>query len=94
MRVTNLALLFLLPAIISAWEYNNPYRMAVGNAVMQDWIDQPIDHFNYYSKATFKQRYYVLSDFYTVGGPAYLYICGEAECKGISNVSSLAEMAK
>lgn len=28
------------------------------------------------------------------GGPAYLYICGEAECRGISNTSWLAEIAK
>lgn len=94
MRVANLALLLLLPAVISAWEYNNPYRMVVSSAAVQDWIDQPIDHFNYYSKDTFRQRYYILSDFYAAGGPAYLYICGEAECRGISNVSWLAEMAK
>ena len=28
------------------------------------------------------------------GGPAYLYICGEAECRGISNTSWTAEIAR
>jgi hypothetical protein len=68
--------------------------MLSSSTVAQDWIDQPIDHLNYNSHATFKQRYYVLNDFYTPGGPAYLYICGEAECRGISNTSYTAEIAK
>jgi hypothetical protein len=69
--------------------------MPVSNAaVKQDWINQIIDHLNYNSGATFRQRYYVLDDFYVPGGPAYLYICGESECKGISNTSWTAEIAK
>lgn len=48
-------------ALSLAWEYNNPNRLTASlAAVKQDWIDQIIDHLNYNSRATFKQRYYVL----------------------------------
>jgi len=96
MKSITLSVLVLLSlaAMVSAWEYNNPYKTAAPQAVIQDWIDQPIDHLNYNSRVTFKQRYYVLSDYYAAGGPAYLYICGEAECRGISNSSWTAALAR
>lgn len=94
MGVLKLAVVLMVCLAVQGWEYNNPYRTAAPSAVIQDWIDQPIDHLNYNSQASFKQRYYVLNDYYSPGGPAYLYICGEAECRGISNTSWTAEIAR
>lgn len=92
--VLAIALLALMTAV-HGWEYNNPYVSAVLSAQKQDWIDQYIDHYDYSSNRTFRQRYYVLDDFFNGNdGPAYLYICGEAECRGISNSSWTAELAK
>ncbi len=77
-----ICLLFVVLLFIQTtinWEYNNPYNLLTSAAtVKQDWIDQVIDHFNYNSDQTFKQRFYALEDYYRPGGPAYLYICGEA----------------
>lgn len=94
MKATSSLILLLVLSLTSCWEFNNPYLTAFPNAQTQEWLDQYIDHFNYNSNATFKQRYYILNDFYSAGGPAYLYICGEAECKGISNTTWLAEIAR
>jgi len=89
--------ILIILAILSlsiAWEYNNPYRMPQATAQQQQWIDQDIDHFDYSTSATFKQRYYILDDFYNhKNGPVYLYICGEAECRGVSNTSWVASLA-
>jgi hypothetical protein len=87
-------LLAVVLALTSAWEYNNPY--AEPFLYMDDalTIDQDIDHFNYNSKATFKQRYYVLkSEGYKAGGPAFLYIGGEGPLNGIKNPSWTTRMA-
>lgn len=60
-HLSTLLVLSCLIALSSAWEYNNPNRLTANlAAVKQDWIDQPIDHLNYNSKATFRQRYYAL----------------------------------
>ena len=58
------------------WNFNNPYEPEIANTAQQEWFSQIIDHFNYNSDATFQQRYYVLSDYYKPGGPAFLYIAG------------------
>lgn len=64
MKAVHLSAILLLSCLTTlsyAWEYNNPYRLTGSlAAVKQDWIDQPIDHLNYNSKATFRQRYYAL----------------------------------
>ena len=64
MKAVHLSTLLLLSCMLAlslAWEYNNPNRLTASlAAVKQDWIDQIIDHLNYNSRATFKQRYYVL----------------------------------
>ena len=94
MKITLLLVFCLTIGSVSAWNYNNPYLTQVLNEQKMDWITQSVDHFNYHSNQTFLQRYYALDDYYTPGGPAYLYICGEAECKGISNSSWTASIAK
>ena len=42
------------------------------------WFDQLIDHYDYNSEKTFKQRYWVLEDFYKAysNGPIFIYLCG------------------
>ena len=55
---------------------------------------QPIDHFDYTSDASFIQRYFVFDDHFQHDGPAILYICGEGECRGISNTSWVAQIAQ
>ena len=58
-------------------------------------FDQIIDHYNYQTSGTWKQRYFVHSDYYNPAkGPIFLYICGEAECRGISDLSILVKMAE
>jgi hypothetical protein len=62
------------------------------------WFDQVLDHTEYQTaniRATWKQRYFVFGDYYNASvGPIILYICGEAECRGISNTSFTAQIAK
>jgi len=36
------------------------------------WLDQPVDH-NDTSIGTFKQKYYIATEFYTPGGPILLF---------------------
>ena len=94
-KISICILILLSIAFVShSWEFNNPYSSHPVNTVKMDWIDQIIDHYNYNSNATFKQRYYVLDDYYTTNGPVYLYICGQAECRGISNTSWTAQIAQ
>lgn len=94
MQISRFLAFLLVITAVTCWNYNNPYLFEVKNSQIQEWIDQPIDHFNYNSDLTFGQRYYVLNDYFQRNGPAYLYICGEAECKGISNTSWTAEIAR
>lgn len=50
----------------------------------QYWFDQVLDHFNYKTSSTWKQRYFVISDYFNPNvGPVLLYICGEYTCPGI-----------
>lgn len=75
----NIFTIVLLFTSAFAWQYNNPYATVSSTAVTLEWIDQIIDHFNYNSDATFKQRYYILNDYFKPStGPVYLYICGQA----------------
>ena len=50
----------------------------------QFWFDQVLDHYDYTSTTTWRQRYWVMDDFYDPNvGPVFLYICGEWTCAGI-----------
>eukprot|EP01156_Anaeramoeba_ignava_P006642 Anaeramoba_ignava/a349176_555.p1 GENE.a349176_555~~a349176_555.p1 ORF type:complete len:459 (-),score=88.92 a349176_555:119-1495(-) len=43
------------------------------------WFDQELDHFDFLSKETFRQRYYVNDTNYVAGGPVFLFLGGEGE---------------
>lgn len=49
------------------------------------WFDEQIvDHFNYQSARTWKQRYFYIKDMFNPSvGPVFLFICGEFTCPGI-----------
>lgn len=50
------------------------------------FFDQTLDHFNPQNNATYRQRFYVQTDYCTESPsrcPIFLYICGEYTCEGI-----------
>ena len=48
------------------------------------WFDQILDHFDYKTTTHWKQRYYVIGDYFNPNvGPVLMYICGEYNCDGI-----------
>jgi dipeptidyl-peptidase-2 len=50
----------------------------------QFWVDQILDHYDYKSTKTFRQRYYVIDSFFNPKvGPVFIYICGEYVCNGV-----------
>lgn len=47
-------------------------------------FDQVLDHYDYTSTTTWKQRYWVVDKFFNnTHGPVFLFICGEYVCPGI-----------
>jgi len=61
----------------------------------QFWFSQIVDHFNYQNSNVWLQRFFVYdSYFHPSTGPVILYICGEAECHGISDQSYAAKIAQ
>lgn len=52
--------------------------------MITEWFDQKLDHFDAQEKRTWKQKFYYSFDLYKPGGPAFIYIGGEA---GLSNLS-------
>ena len=43
----------------------------------QYWFDQILDHYDYKSTTLWKQRYYVVDNYFNPNvGPVILYICG------------------
>jgi hypothetical protein len=41
------------------------------------YFDQIQDHYNYVDTVTWKQRYFVIEDFFNnKAGPVFVYICG------------------
>jgi hypothetical protein len=51
----------------------------------QYWFDQILDHYDYSSNVTWRQRYWVLDTFFNPkNGSVILYICGEWVCSGIT----------
>jgi len=51
----------------------------------QEWFsDQLVDHLSPLNNLTFRQRYWIMDDFYDHDkGPAILLICGEYTCQGV-----------
>ena len=48
----------------------------------EEWFEQRIDHFNNLVTGSFKQKYYVLNDYYKPSdppSPIFLYINGEGK---------------
>ncbi|KAJ0971071.1 hypothetical protein J5N97_019030 [Dioscorea zingiberensis] len=68
-----------------------PHRFHLPNAggkyltKNEQWLDQTVDHFSPTDHPQFKQRFYEFIDYYQVGGPIFLKICGESTCPGIPN---------
>jgi hypothetical protein len=47
-------------------------------------FDQVVDHASYQNATYFKQRYWVVNDYFKPNaGPVYLFICGEYTCPGV-----------
>ena len=50
----------------------------------QLWFNQIIDHYDYSTSKTFKQRYFAIEDYFNPKvGPIFLFICGEYTCQGV-----------
>lgn len=50
----------------------------------QLWFDQILDHYDYSKSRTFRQRYFVIEDYFNPKvGPVFLFICGEYTCSGV-----------
>ena len=49
---------------------------------VEGWFDNKLDHFNYQSIATYKQRYWSNDVYCThkLSCPIFIYICGEYTC--------------
>ena len=53
-------------------------------AQTQLWFNQIADHYNYQNATTWKQRYWVIDNFFNPNvGPVFVYICGEYVCQGV-----------
>lgn len=73
----------------------HPVEPSLLKAVETQWFTQSIDHFSPTDQRTFKQRYYVNTEYYKPGGPAFLYIGGESELSAGSIASgAIVENAK
>lgn len=63
--------------------------------VAQSTFDQKIDHMNSNDTRTFKQRYFTQTQYgKNQNSPVFYYICGEAECNGISPNSTVVQQAR
>jgi|LakMenEpi03Aug12_release.lakeMendotaPanAssembly.Ray.scaffolds.fasta_scaffold233471_3 hypothetical protein len=53
-------------------------------AQTQLWFNQIVDHYNYQNATTWKQRYWVIDNFFNPNvGPVFVFICGEYVCQGV-----------
>merc|ERR1711871_991030 len=52
-------------------------HVASSSLPQEQWLDQPIDHFDLLSNATYKQRYFVDDTFFDGTGPVFLCVGGE-----------------
>eukprot|EP00656_Telonema_subtile_P017394 TRINITY_DN1932_c0_g1_i2.p1 TRINITY_DN1932_c0_g1~~TRINITY_DN1932_c0_g1_i2.p1 ORF type:complete len:500 (-),score=96.07 TRINITY_DN1932_c0_g1_i2:95-1594(-) len=53
------------------------------------WFDQQLDHLNFRSNNTFKQRYFVHREFWKPGGPIFFYCGNEASVELYVNATGL-----
>lgn len=58
------------------------------------WFTQLLDHSDPANKATWQQRYHVYSEYQQGKGAVILYICGEWNCRGVSDNSMSFQLAK
>lgn len=62
-----------------------------------EWFTQRLDHFDMQNDATFQQRYWVNTQYWSAengGGPLFLYLCGEWTCSNQSPNSYVSHLAK
>ncbi|KAH7686924.1 Prolyl oligopeptidase protein [Dioscorea alata] len=87
MRVFTACTLLLLLLLSSVESHRFHLPKSDGKYLTEDeqWLDQSIDHFSPIDHRQFKQRFYEFLDYYQVGGPIFLKICGESACLGIPN---------
>lgn len=85
--VVLLALLIVLQAREKLKYLEKPVEGAENELVFdqkQFWFNQILDHFDYKSTAYWKQRYYVIDNYFNPKvGPVILFICGEYTCNGV-----------
>lgn len=61
----------------------------------QGVFDQKIDHFSKSKRETFKQRYWIQSEWAAnSNSPVFFVICGESECDGADSMSAINAIAK
>lgn len=53
--------------------------LCVSGALRTRQIDLRLDHFNPLDRRTFEGRYFVNSEFYTAGGPIFIYVSASFE---------------
>ncbi|ALC46986.1 CG18493 [Drosophila busckii] len=73
-----------------------PKQMLTNRAeVTEEWIEQPLDHFDDKNKETYKMRYLVNNEFQTEGSPIFIFLGGEWEAEpGMLTKSHWYDMAK
>lgn len=84
-------LLALLLAVVIARDdpkfdalYRKEQKMKSSLGQEMHWLDQVVDHYDYSKAEYFKQRYWVVKDYFNPRiGPVFLYICGEWVCDGV-----------
>lgn len=68
-------------------KYDSLYRKQQPKGALgqeMHWFDQVVDHYDYRAAEYFKQRYWVVKDYFNPRvGPIFLYICGEWVCRGV-----------
>jgi len=84
-------LLLLVLAVLQAREkniYQQKHNQDAENPIVyeqkQFWFDQILDHYDYKTTKTWKQRYFVIDSYFNPSvGPVILFICGEYTCNGV-----------
>jgi len=59
----------------------------------ESWFRQPVDHFDSSNNETWDQRYWVNTDYYTLGGPMIVNINGEGPANGLFSVIGISAEA-
>ena len=86
----HILLLALLAAVLARDDpkydalYHQPQPLKAVLGQEMHWFDQVVDHYDYRAAEYFKQRYWVVKDYFNPRiGPVFLYICGEWVCSGV-----------